>query len=174
MNRYSYLASLLFLSLALSSNANAFEVISPAFKDGGNLPKDYACSRQGGKNQSWELSIRDVPLGTVSLVIIMDDPDARSVAGKTWVHWNTVNIAADTKSIPSVKGGKKIGKRGYNTNGDKGYGGMCPPNGEHEYILAVYALKVELKKLNDTTRKRFEKKYKEKIIAKAEISGRWG
>jgi phosphatidylethanolamine-binding protein (PEBP) family uncharacterized protein len=53
---------------------------------------------------------------------------------------------------------------------------MCPPNGrKHKYILAVYALNVEFKKtLDKMTRKKFEKKYKDKIIGKAEISGRWG
>lgn len=50
-----------------------------------------------------------------------------------------------------------------------------PPNGEHKYTLAVYALNVEFKKtLDQMTRKKFERKYKDKIIGKAEISGRWG
>ena len=49
------------------------------------------------------------------------------------------------------------------------------PNGKHIYILAVYAPKVKFKKtLYDMTRESFEKKYKDKIIGKAEISGRWG
>jgi Raf kinase inhibitor-like YbhB/YbcL family protein len=175
MNKAFYVFVSFCLALSLSYNADAFEVISPAFKDGGKLPKNYACSNQGGKHHSWELSIRDVPAGTVSLVVIMDDPDAMSAAGRTWVHWNATNIAGDTQTIPSVKAGKKIGKSGYNGSGLKGYQGMCPPDGEHKYILAVYALKVEFKKtLDKVTRKKFEKKYKDKIIGKAEISGRWG
>jgi Raf kinase inhibitor-like YbhB/YbcL family protein len=175
MNKSICILASFFLALCFSYTADAFEVTSPAFKDGGKLPKIYACSRQGGKHHSWELNIRDVPAGTVSLVIIMDDPDAKSVAGRTWVHWNATNIAGDTQTIPSMKAGKKIGKRGYNSKSEKGYQGMCPPNGEHKYILAVYALKVEFKKTLDAmTRKKFEKKYKDKIIGKAEVSGRWG
>ena len=164
-------------ALCLSSGANAFEVNSPAFEDGGKLPKIYACSKHGGKDHSWEITISDTPAGTVSLVVIMDDPDARPVAGRTWVHWNVSNIPADTKSLPSTKRGKKlgVGKLGYNSSVSKSYGGMCPPNGEHKYILAVYALNVEFKKtLDKRTRKKFEKKHKDKIIGKAEISGRWG
>ena len=175
MNKSFYIVVPFFLALCFSYTADAFEVTSPAFEDGGKLPQIYACTRQGGENYSWELNIRDVPAGTVTLVVIMDDPDAKSVAGHTWVHWNVSNIAGDTQTIPSVKSGKKIGKSGYNSNRVKGYWGMCPPNGEHKYILAVYALKVEFKKtLSEMTRKKFEKKYKDEIIGKAEISGRWG
>jgi Raf kinase inhibitor-like YbhB/YbcL family protein len=169
------LASLFFI--CLSSGANAFEVKSPAFKDGDKLPRIYACSKQGGKDHSWEITINDTPSEAVSLVIIMDDPDAQPVAGKTWVHWNVSNIPADTKSLPSKKRGKKlgVGKLGYSSRASKSYHGMCPPNGEHKYTLAVYALNVEFKKtLDQMTRKRFERKYKDKIIVKAEISGRWG
>ncbi len=161
----------------LSFTAHAFEVTSPAFEDGGKLPKIYSCSKQGGKDHSWEIDIHDVPDGTVSLVIIMDDPDAKSVIGKTYVHWNVSNVPFDTESIPSKKRGKKIGfgKLGSNGSGGKAYQGMCPPNGEHRYTLAVYALNTEFtKRLSKITRKRFEKKYGDIIIGKAEISGRWG
>lgn len=175
--RFFYLIAFSIVALCLSSGANAFEVNSPAFEDGGKLPKIYACSKHGGKDHSWEITISDTPAGAVSLVVIMDDPDARPVAGRTWVHWNVTNIPADTKSLPSTKRGKKlgVGKLGYNSSVSKSYGGMCPPNGEHKYILAVYALNVEFKKtLDKITRKKFEKKYKDKIIGKAEINGRWG
>jgi hypothetical protein len=107
----------------------------------------------------------------------MDDPDAQSVAGKTWVHWNVSNIPSDTESLPSKKRGKKIGSGdlGYNTSKKRAYQGMCPPNGEHRYVLAVYALNAEFdKRIDDMTREKFEKKYKDMILGKAEISGRWG
>jgi len=177
LDRFFHVVVSSIVALCLSSGANAFEVKSPAFEDGGDLPKIYACSKHGGKDHSWEITISDTPAGAVSLVVIMDDPDARAVAGQTWVHWNVTNIPADTKSLPSTKRGKKlgIGKLGYNSWASKSYGGMCPPNGVHKYILAVFALNVEFKKtLDKITRKRFEKKYKDKIIGKAEISGRWG
>ena len=139
--------------------------------------QDYACKKHGGKDLSWEIDIRDVPAGTVSLVLIMDDPDAQPVAGKTWVHWNVSNIPADTATASLEKRGQKIGvgKLGNNSSRKKGYQGMCPPNGEHKYILAVYAIDIEFeKRLDKVTREKFEKKYQDNIIGKAEISGRWG
>ena len=177
MNKTLLVVASVLCALCLSFTVHAFEVTSPAFEDGGTLPIIYACTKQGGKDHSWEIDIRDIPAGTISLVLIMDDPDARPVAGKTWVHWNVSNIPSDTESIPSKKRGEKIGlgKLGYNSSKKKSYQGMCPPNGEHKYTLAVYALNAEFKKrLNKITREKFEKKYEDIIIDKAEISGRWG
>lgn len=177
MNKALLVSASVLCALCFSFMAHAFEVTSPAFEDGGELPKIYACSKQGGKDHSWEIDIHDVPDGTVSLVVIMDDPDAKSVIGKTYVHWNVSNIPFDTVSIPSTKRGKKIGvgTLGYNGSRGKSYQGMCPPNGEHKYTLAVYALNIEFtKRLSKITRERFSKKYEDMIIGKAEISGRWG
>ena len=83
-------------------------------------------------------------LGATHIAIIMDDPDAKSVAGKTWVHWNVFNIAAasDSYSIDAAK--KPNGLIGKNSGGS-GYGGMCPPNGKHTYRLAGFALKEKSK-----------------------------
>ena len=177
MKKSVFVAATVLCALYFSVAAHAFEVTSPAFEDGGELPEVYACAKQGGKDHSWEINIRDVPDGAATLVIIMDDPDAQSVAGKTWVHWNVSNIPSDTESLPSKKRGKKIGSGdlGYNTSRKRAYQGMCPPNGEHRYVLAVYALNAEFdKRIDDMTREKFETKYKDMILGKAEISGRWG
>ena len=77
MNKPRHIVALALCALYFSFAAHAFEVTSPAFEDGGELPQDYACKKHGGKDLSWEIDIRDVPAGTVSLVLIMDDPDAQ-------------------------------------------------------------------------------------------------
>ena len=168
-----YLVTILFLTLFFSY-ANAFEVTSPVFSEGSAIPKIYACTNKGGKNISIPLSISGVPDGTKSLAIVMDDPDAKSVAGKTWVHWVLTDIPADKTSIPELKNGKhKFGKLGRNSSGGRSYQGMCPPS-SHKYFIAVYALNNSIgKKIGDITRKMFEKKYKKIIIEKAEISGKY-
>lgn len=81
----------------------------PAFEDDGKLPKAYACSKQGGKDHSWQINVRDVPNGVITLVTIVGDLNAQSVIGKTYVHWNVRNIPVDMESLPSKKRGKKIG-----------------------------------------------------------------
>ena len=174
LDRFFHVVVMFIVALCLSSGANAFEVKSPAFEDGGKLPRIYACPKHGfyGQNYSWEITISDTPAEAVSLVVIMDDPDAKPIIGRTSVHWMVTDIPADTKSLPSSERGKKLGLGKVS----KHYYGMCPPHRRvHKYILAVYALNVEFKKkLDKISRKKFEKKYKDKIIGKAEISGRWG
>ena len=77
---------------------------SPAFDDKGEIPKKYGYKN---KNSSPPLSISNVPSECKSLALIMDDPDAKKVVGKTWTHWLVWNIKSDIakfdeSSIPNV------------------------------------------------------------------------
>ena len=130
----------------------------------------------GGKNQSPPLSISGLPSDATHISIIMDDPDAKSVAGKTWVHWNVFNIKAEGNGYSIAAAKKPNGLIGKNSGGS-GYGGMCPPNGKHTYRLAGFALKEEVKvKASGWSGKaytieKFEKDFKGSILAKAMITG---
>src|SRR6516164_6082250 len=53
--------------------AMAMTLNSPAFKQNGHIPSKYTCE---GDNVSPPLGWEDVPNGTKSLVLIIDDPDA--------------------------------------------------------------------------------------------------
>ena len=142
----------------------------------GMIDKVHACNKMGGKNQSPPVSITGLPDGSSHIAIIMDDPDAKPVAGKTWVHWNVFNIEAegDSYSIGAAK--KPEGLVGKNSGGS-GYGGMCPPNGKHTYRLAAFALKEAVKVKASGwggkayTIEKFEKDFKATILAKAVITG---
>ena len=142
----------------------------------GIIDQVHACNKMGGKNQSPPVSITGLPDGSSHIAIIMDDPDAKPVAGKTWVHWNVFNIEAegDSYSIGAAK--KPEGLVGKNSGGS-GYGGMCPPNGKHTYRLAAFALKVAVKVKASGwggkayTIEKFEKDFKASILAKAVITG---
>ena len=158
-----------------SIEENSFSISSKAFNDGEIIPKKYGCKYNGGKNISIPLRFSNIPNDAKSLALIIDDPDAKSVAGKIWVHWILTDIPVDTKEIKGVKDGKvKLGKTGKNSNGDKNYGGPCPPNGFHLYNIKAYALNSEIKKsLNEMTQIKFEKKYKNIIISSSKISGKY-
>jgi len=52
---------------------NAFTLASPAFTDNGNIPKQYTCD---GKDVNPPLVIENIPGGTKSVALIVDDPDA--------------------------------------------------------------------------------------------------
>ena len=167
---------ILFITVStFTSNLHAFEISSPAFNDGDNIPKKYGCSYNSGKNISIPVNFSDVPDSAKSLALIIDDPDAKSIAGKVWVHWILTDIPPGTKELKEVKNGKVgIGKTGRNSDGKKTYGGMCPPNGTHTYNIKAYVLDSEIKKtLGEMTQKKFEKKYKGNIISSSMFSGKF-
>ncbi len=179
--RIALTAAIAVLLLAASSADLAAEerltVTSTAFKDGGQIPKDQACRRRhGGGDKSPALAWSGAPAATKAFVIIVDDPDAQSVAGHTWVHWNAFNIPPTTTSIAATASGSIDGAVvTRNHNKKAGYSGMCPPNGRHKYYFAVYALDGPIADPPSAiTRQAFEQRYRAKILAKGEISGVFG
>jgi Raf kinase inhibitor-like YbhB/YbcL family protein len=104
---------------------------SPAFENNGMIPSKYTCQ---GSDVSPPLEISEVPEGTKSLALIVDDPDAPM---GTWVHWVVWGITSDKTEI---KEGEVPGKQGKNDFGKLNYGGPCPPSGTHRYFFKLYAL----------------------------------
>ena len=168
-----------FLSIILISllpiNAFAIEINSPAFKDGEKIPKKYGCKYNGGNNISIPINFLNVPNDTQSIVLIIDDPDAKKVAGKTWVHWILSDIPPETKYLDEVKDGKVgIGVTGKNSDRSKKYVGPCPPKNEHKYNIKAYSLNTKLEKsLKELTQKKFEKLYENEILSSYMISGKF-
>jgi len=121
------------------ASASGKEVImrltSTAFEHEGEIPQRYTCD---GLDVSPALTIHDRPAGAVSLVLVMDDPDA---PGGTWDHWIAYDIAPVHEIAEDVD---SLGTPGANSWGRTGYGGPCPPNGTHRYFFTVYALDTEL------------------------------
>jgi hypothetical protein len=110
-------------------------ITSTAFESEGDIPERYTCD---GEDISPPLAIEDLPPETVSLVLVVDDPDAP--AG-TWDHWVAYDIPPLTE-IPEAVG--SLGTAGTNSWGRTGYGGPCPPRGTHRYFFVLYALDTEL------------------------------
>lgn len=106
---------------------------SPAFKNKESIPSKYTCD---GDNISPPLLIENVPDGAKSLALIVDDPDAPS---KTWSHWVVWNINSNVKEIKE-NALPQAGEEGITDFGRAGYGGPCPPSGEHRYMFKLYAL----------------------------------
>jgi Raf kinase inhibitor-like YbhB/YbcL family protein len=112
---------------------------SSAFADGGLIPARHA---RRGENISPPLAWSDAPDGTLSYVLIVDDPDA---PGGDWVHWLVYNLPAGTTSLPegitALPGSAAQGKNGW---GAAQYDGPQPPSGTHRYVFKLYALDVVL------------------------------
>ncbi len=114
------------------------KITSPAFDEGGMIPKKYTCD---GENVSPALNWKGIPDSAKSLVLICDDPDA---PGETWVHWVLYNIPPETtglpESVPSDDTLETGAIHGVTDFGRYGYGGPCPPSGTHRYFFKLYAL----------------------------------
>lgn len=115
---------------------------STAFVAGGAIPRKYTCD---GEDVSPPLEWGAPPSGTRSLALIMDDPDAP--AG-TWAHWLLYNIPSDARGLPEGIAPDAVrpdgSRHGKNSWGNFGYGGPCPPSGQHRYFFRVYALDTTL------------------------------
>jgi Raf kinase inhibitor-like YbhB/YbcL family protein len=111
---------------------NSITVTSPAFRDGGSIPKRFSCD---GDDRSPELRWSGVPVGARELTLVVEDPDA-----DRFVHWTVLSIPADADGIE--EGRVPAGAlETENSFGKRGWGGPCPPEGDdpHRYVFALYA-----------------------------------
>ena len=140
---------------------------STAFKDKDEIPKKHGY-RHG--NISIPLTVSDIPDGTASLALVMDDPDAMAPAGKVWVHWLLWNVSPATPDIPenTVPEGAVQGMTDF---GEAAYGGPAPPDKRHTYVFKMYALDVRLDLAEGSTKKDLLQAIKGHIISEASLRG---
>jgi Raf kinase inhibitor-like YbhB/YbcL family protein len=137
------------------------KVSSKAFMDGGYIPVKYSCD---GANINPPLDIEHIPDNALSLVLIVDDPDAPI---GTWVHWVAWNIPV----THHIKENEIHGIEGYNDFQQHHYGGPCPPSGTHHYFFKLYAVDSLLDLPATTKKAALEKAMSEHIIGFGELVG---
>ncbi|HDR1333714.1 TPA: YbhB/YbcL family Raf kinase inhibitor-like protein [Pasteurella multocida] len=133
------------------------KVTSSAIKNGAFEDKygkrDKQFSPNGMPTYSIPFDISEVPVGTKSFAVVLEDKDAITASGFVWIHWLIANLertsvqenesltATDyvqgANSWASVLGKFDIAEASF-------YGGMAPPNCLHRYELIVYALDCKL------------------------------
>jgi len=139
----------------------ALQVSSPSFKPNEFIPKEYSCE---GKEINPAITVKNIPEGTKSLTLIIEDPDAPNGTFDHWLLWNIgVTGIINENSIP--------GTEGKNGSGKNGYKGPCPPSGTHHYHFKVYALDVKLDLENGADKTILEKAMNDHILASGEIIG---
>ena len=155
--------------------AEALSLASTAFADGQNIPTKYTCE---GDDISLPLAWANPPEGTKSFALVVDDPDAKPVAGKVWDHWLVYNIPATVTSfaegiekVESVEG--QAFTQSFNSGGTVGYQGPCPPagSGVHHYNFYLYALKSDEKLEPNLSKQDLLEKIKPNIITEVKITG---
>ncbi len=95
-----------------------FELRSPAFGYGDEIPCRYTCD---GQEVSPPLEWSEPPAGTESFALICDDPDAPM---GTWVHWVLYDLPGDARGLPEavpsekeLPDGTKSGKNSWGRYG---------------------------------------------------------
>lgn len=152
---------ILFLFLTTSlAQAEGFSFGSNTIVEGGSISMKHVFNSFGctGNNLSPELHWANPPAGTKSFALTVYDPDAPTGSG--WWHWTVFNIPANITELregekftpykkvnPATKKEELISfgnvGQGRTDFGKPGYGGPCPPAGDHphRYIFTLYAIK---------------------------------
>ncbi len=146
-----------------------FKLTSSAYLQGDPIPASYSCD---GENTSPRLTWTNPPEGTQSFALIFDDPDA---PGGTWVHWVLFNLPSEARSLPAdlppdatLANGAVHGSNSWKSIG---YGGPCPPSGEHRYFMKLYALDSALDLEAGATKEQLLEAMENHIVAETELMG---
>jgi hypothetical protein len=170
MRAAALIVGIMAMAAAVRGEGN-MRIGSTAFSHEGAIPPIYTCE---GKDLSPPISWSDVPPGTKSLALIVDDPDAPDpLAPKmTWVHWVLYNLPPTSDGLPEGVKTLPAGARdGVNDWKRTGYGGPCPPIGRHRYFHKLYALDTVLSDLKQPTKARLEEAMKGHILSEARLMG---
>ncbi|MDO6591587.1 YbhB/YbcL family Raf kinase inhibitor-like protein [Yoonia sp. 1_MG-2023] len=124
---------------------------SPALIDGGALPDDLKCTRDGGDGLSPPLAWSNVPPEAAGFAIVMHHYPHGTYPGvnapsQYWLVWN---IPADAEGV-SRGNLESLGIEGSDKDTRAtGYTPPCSPAGgaTHEYTIWVYALNAPLENL---------------------------
>jgi Raf kinase inhibitor-like YbhB/YbcL family protein len=111
-----------------------FRLSSTAFADGGEIPSRFTCD---GEDVSPDLTWEGAPPETAALALVVDDPDARG-----WVHWVVFDLTGTSSGgiAEGVSTSPDAPPQGTNDFRRVGWGGPCPPSGEHRYVFRLLAL----------------------------------
>ena len=147
------------------------QVSSPAFQQGGMIPRQYSGF---GQDISPPLHWEGIPKETQGIALICDDPDA---PGGMWVHWVMWNIPAQADGLaekvppdPNLADGSRQGITDF---GRHGYGGPMPPSGTHRYFFKVYALDTQLDLPTRATKADLVKAMQGHVLAQGELMGKY-
>ena len=114
-------------------------VTSPDFPNGGDLPRSAS---KDGEGVAPIIAWANVPEGTLSFVLICEDPDAP--LPEPFAHWLVYDIPATATMLDEST--RNTSREGKNSNLKVGYTGAAPPRGHgaHHYHFQIFALDAEL------------------------------
>jgi len=152
------------------ANEYTMNITSTAFEHEGNIPAKYTCD---GTNTNPPLSFENIPMGTQSLALIMDDPDVPPSVreDRMWDHWIIWNI--DQGMMEIKEGTEPEGVHGTTTSNTLSYVGPCPPDREHRYFFKLYAIDTLLSIPEGSSKAEVEGAMEGHILEEAILMGRY-
>jgi len=141
-----------------------FALESSPFQNAQPIPSRHGCE---GDDVSPQLHWTNIPDGTRSLALVVDDPDAPGGVFTHWIAW-ALDPGAGT-----LGEGEAAPREGRNDFGATGYRGPCPPPGHgwHRYVFHLYALDVELELGSGAAKAELEQAIEGHILTTAELVG---
>src|SRR4029453_15750311 len=151
----------------------ALSLSSPDFAPNGAIPERFTCE---GEDVSPALEWNGAPPGTVSLALVVDDPDAPDPAKpqRVWVHWVLYNVPPTVRLLPQGVTSRDLpagARMGINDWGNPAYNGPCPPIGPHRYFFKPHALDANLPGLKQPTKAALERAMTGHVLATATLIG---
>ncbi len=142
-----------------------FTVFSADISEGSAIPPRHTCD---GEDVSPALSWEGAPDGTLSLALIVDDPDARGFAH--WVLFDVAPVAAG--ALPAgYSASPDAPPQGMHAFGRLGYAGPCPPSGSHRYVFTLYALDTLLGLAGTPRAEEVRQAMRGHVLAEARLTG---
>lgn len=140
------------------------ELSSPAFAANTKIPDKYTCK---GEGVSPPLTVSNVPTGTQSLVLVVNDPDSPNGTFTHWLVWDISGTTTVFKENMVPTGAIE----GLNDFGKTGYGAPCPNSGTHRYFFKLYALNCQLALEPGAHAYALTAKLEGHVLAKAQLVG---
>src|ERR1019366_3154532 len=142
--------------MALAQPHKLMQLTSNSFLANTIIPANFTCK---GAGISPHLHIENIPPGTVSLALIMHDPDAPLGDFTHWIIWDMPTDIHDIVEN-SVPDGAIQGLNDFN---NIGYGSPCPPSGTHRYMFELYALSIAITLPEGSLRAQLESSLKDQV-----------
>lgn len=146
------------------------DVRSRHFSEGGAIPHRFSAQ---GENLNPELAWDLVPLGTKSLALMVEDPDAPTP--RPFVHWLLAELPPSMMEIPPGldPGGDGQGVQGRSSMLNVGWTGCAPPVHDlpHHYHFQLFALDRRLGLQQGFGRKDLCERMRGHILAFGELVG---
>jgi Raf kinase inhibitor-like YbhB/YbcL family protein len=158
---------------AAGGNAT-LRLASPAFGDGGDIPRRHACD---GEEVSPPLDVSGIPDGTVTLALTVVDRDVPTPEApvRSIDHWVVWDVPANSTTVSFPEGAVPQGATEGANDFGQGWLGPCPPPGSsaHRYNFTAYALDARLGLPASTDREGLDQAIQGHVLAQGSLVGRY-